>query len=232
MSQTTHHTVIAFVVGTAIACGAARVSTDGAIQPASYDQQTECAPAQFPEQVPAVAQVLDSGALLIQLAQYDAARGASVLGVRFDADGAPVPARVLESPLPQRAADSLAALLTARLRAQTPGSVWGVRVRIRHGAPRDLSIERSVFCPPRQVPGTTRLPVVVSASRPEPARIPPRLVVLVDPTGRVADVRIIHSSGDSRLDRSHADAARQRRFEPARLDGAAVPAWFQIDFSR
>lgn len=230
MSRTTGPAIIAIVVGTTIACAGPRVSTEGPIEPQWYDQRAGCAPAQLPAELPAAAQVLDSAALLTALASQNVGGGESVLAIRFEAAGTPVPARVLESPLPQVAADSLAALLTTHLRAQMSGPFWGARVRVRHGAPQALTIERSVFCPPRAKPDVTRrrLPFVIEGRGAPPPPSPPRLAVLVSPDGRVTDVLIIDSSGDSRVDRSFEDDARRRRFEPARLDGAAVPAWFEI----
>lgn len=52
--------------------------------------------------------------------------------------------------------------------------------------------------------------------------------VLVDPNGRVADVKVAESCGYRMLDRSAVKSVRRWRFEPARRFGHAVEMWVQV----
>jgi TonB family protein len=53
------------------------------------------------------------------------------------------------------------------------------------------------------------------------------LWVLVDTSGRVADVRALRSSGQPELDRAATETIRRSHYTPARRGGVAVPAWTQ-----
>jgi TonB family protein len=51
--------------------------------------------------------------------------------------------------------------------------------------------------------------------------------VLVSATGKVADVRVLQSSGSEALDAAAAEAIQQSSYAPARDDDRAVAAWTQ-----
>jgi periplasmic protein TonB len=58
------------------------------------------------------------------------------------------------------------------------------------------------------------------------------LLVLVDPDGSVADVRIEQSSGHDRLDQSAVEAAKTRsRFKPGTIDGKPARMWFRYRYT-
>ena len=57
--------------------------------------------------------------------------------------------------------------------------------------------------------------------------------VSVDANGKAVDVRVVKSSGSSRLDRSARQAVQRHRFKPATRDGISIPYKykFNVNFS-
>ncbi len=55
------------------------------------------------------------------------------------------------------------------------------------------------------------------------------LGVLVDPSGRVADVRLLEPSGDDGIDRQAIEAVQEVAYHPATRGGRAIPAWARQD---
>jgi protein TonB len=55
------------------------------------------------------------------------------------------------------------------------------------------------------------------------------LKVLVDETGRVADVEVVKSAGGrSALDKAAMKSVRKRRYRPATKNGVAVKVWLSV----
>lgn len=105
---------------------------------------------------------------------------------------------------------------------------WAIRLRISGGASPDMQAEPAVYCPPQPygAEGTRIVPFRIEANSAD--RIPSRsdrLVVeaLVLADGRVADIRLVRSSGMRQLDDEVINALRTVTFLPAVLDGVPVP---------
>ena len=71
-------------------------------------------------------------------------------------------------------------------------------------------------------------PAYPPASRRENEEGTVRLRVLVDETGRPQDVRVLKSSGHSRLDEAAVAAVKRWKFKPATQEAHAVKAWTQV----
>ncbi|NIM52949.1 MAG: TonB family protein [Gemmatimonadales bacterium] len=221
----------------ALACGGSRTSTKGAIEPEWYRDADTCAPARFPATLPTLDALVDSAAVLPQLARSGPRDvPPSVLALRFDGDGVAAPVAVLDTHLPREEADSLAVLIASHLRPQRPGQLWGVRLHVSHATLPALSIHRSEFCPPKPTGPVIRVPFQFEGT-PEDLEDfrragPYHVVALVSSAGAVDIVRLVRSSRSNIMDRLALESVRQLRFEPARLDGAPVPAWFDVRSSK
>jgi TonB family protein len=53
--------------------------------------------------------------------------------------------------------------------------------------------------------------------------------VLVDPSGRVAYVRLLEPSGDGGIDRKAIEMVQSVAYDPATRGGRTVPAWARQD---
>jgi protein TonB len=71
-------------------------------------------------------------------------------------------------------------------------------------------------------------PIYPPASRRQDEEGTVRLRVLVDERGRPQDVRVLKSSGHSRLDEAAVSAVKRWQFKPATQDAHAVRAWTQV----
>ena len=71
-------------------------------------------------------------------------------------------------------------------------------------------------------------PIYPPASRRQDEEGTVRLRVLVDERGRPRDVRVLKSSGHSRLDEAAVSAVKRWQFKPATQDAHAVQAWTQV----
>ena len=72
-------------------------------------------------------------------------------------------------------------------------------------------------------PGGVPAPAAASAHRPRGTPQDLQLQLQVDAGGRVADVRVVQSSGELEVDQSFMDAARAQRFDPATESSFPVP---------
>jgi TonB family protein len=214
------------------ACATAGPTPRGAILPESYAGITECGPAPFPEALPELAQVLDAEAMITQLASRTPDLEEALFAIRYEPDGTPAPTVPLESAFSLAVAQSQAEIVTAHVKRQPPGPVWGVRLRITSTPLPTVLLERSVFCPPRQEQSELKLPFTVTGDPDEPQgpgrTEPARMLVLVDRDGRVAEVRVLRTSGSYTFDRAFEESLRTARFRPALLDDTPVPAWLEI----
>lgn len=215
----------------ATACATAAPSPNGAILPESYAGVTECGPASFPEVLPELAQVVEAEAMITQLAGNTPDLEEALFAIRFEPDGTPAATVPLESAFSLTVAESQARIIMAHVKPQPPGPVWGVRLRITSTPLPTVLLERSVFCLPRPDQSTLRIPFTASGAAEELEELrrpePPLVRVLVDRDGRVAEVRILRSSGSETVDRTFADGLRTARFRAALLDDTPVPAWFE-----
>lgn len=121
----------------------------------------------------------------------------------------PAPAPAPERRPPQRASAAQPAPQPVRLNAALQGM-------------ESFTLEGRVT-PPGALDGArNRGPSFPEASRRRGEEGVVRVELLVDPTGRVADVRILESSGFSALDAAAVQAVREWRFRPAQRAGLPV----------
>jgi len=202
-------------------------------------QQRDCGPAALPDSLPAASQIIDVDRVLSQLAEQYPGVGDPLFAVRYEANGQPAAARVLDSPLRESVADSLGKIVTAHLYPQPAGPVWGVRLHLTHEPAPAIRVERSVYCPPESESGQFVLPFTIDGRGsgevpPRPtAAMPlgfqaPKARVLVSSHGTAREVEIVQSSGNFERDRAFANGLRDARFKPALLDGVAIDAWYEL----
>ena len=199
-----------------------------------YEQQPDsCAASPVPSQLPAVGDVVDTGALRQRLAPALTQGAPLTATIEFASDGSVHRLAVLGAVTDSQTIALLSVAVGSSLRPQPPAPAWSVRLRF----PPDgaaTSVERSEFCPP--VPLGSPGPQLGRAIAPmtldqieELRRAGPfRIRLLVDRTGVVTQANLVQSSGSSFQDRFALDRARQRRFRPALLDGVPVPAWYEV----
>lgn len=232
------------VLATACARGASPQTTIAPLLTPG-EQPDSCAASPIPAILPTLAAIGDSGELAQAFARNvpDVAARGAVFSVWFGPAGRVERALVLRpmfDTTSQRPADSV---IAADLRSDSTGAAWPVRVRMTAGPVPTFEIDRSRFCPPVPLLGApTTSSVVVERPITDPSDLreaedlqhagPFRLRVLVSATGSVAEVKWLRRSGSTVRDRTALTAARDRRFDPASLDGVPVPAWFDIDSAR
>ena len=199
-----------------------------------YEQQPDsCAASPVPSHLPAVGDVVDTGALRQRLAPTFTQGGPLTATVQFASDGRVRRLAVLGAVTDSQTIARLSAAVASSLRPQPPAPAWTIRLRI----PPDgaaTSVERSEFCPPVPLespgPQLRRGIAPMTLDQIEELRRagPFRIRLLVDRTGVVTQTNLVQSSGSSFQDRFALDRARQRRFRPALLDGVPVPAWYEV----
>jgi len=192
-------------------------------------QRRECRETRNPKQLPSPGSLIDSAAAVAQLAALSEPSDTMIFSLFFsDSDSIPRVRAVL-------GADATAAVALARfVRPQKP-DLWGIRVRIVKGASRALTLERSMYCPPRPPP-VVRGPSPVTLVLPQLGESPPRrgriviqLEVLVSEYGEPLNVKITESSGMKDLDDAIVRDWQAKRFEPAQLDGYPLKAVYRTD---
>jgi TonB family protein len=110
---------------------------------------------------------------------------------------------------------------------------WAFRLTVG-GLGQTIAFAPSEFCPPVPVaspgPATGTMTTVLSAEdlRDMQRRGPFRVRVLVGTGGEVMRSELSLSSGSRVQDALALEAAGRRRFLPARIDGIATAAWFEI----
>ena len=197
-------------------------------------QQRACEVAQKPKELPPVGALVDSASAVTALGTIDAPEGMLFSLVLREGDSIP-----LVRPL--FGTDSTAAgIVVSAIRPQKRADEsWAVRLLAVGGPALVLRIERASYCPPvfiSRSQGTSTSIVTVrtsitpdralrTASRPVPIYVR----ALISEEGEPLRVTLKGSSGIPELDEQLAASFRDQRFEPARLDGLAVQAWYQSD---
>jgi len=199
-----------------------------------YEQQPDsCAASPVPSQLPAVGDVVDTGALRQRLAPALTQGAPLTATMEFASDGSVHRLAVLGAVTDSQTIALLSVAVASSLRPQPPAPAWSIRLRF----PPDgaaTSVERSEFCPPVPLespgPQLGRAIARMTLDQIEELRRagPFRIRLLVDRTGVVTQANLVQSSGSSFQDRLALDRARQRRFRPALLDGVPVPAWYEV----
>ncbi len=192
-------------------------------------QRRECRETRNPKHLPSPGSLIDSAAVLAQLAALNEPFDTMVFSLFLnEPDSVPQVRSV-------RGADASAAVVLARfLRPQKPDN-WGIRVRVVRGASPTLTLERSTYCLP--VPpvvnvyyGSVKVVLIhLGESFPRTGVAFVRLEVLVSENGEPLNVKVLESSGIKDLDDAIVRDWQAKRFEPAQLDGYPLKAVYRTD---
>jgi hypothetical protein len=178
------------------------------------------------------------GAVVDSLALVNAARGGPgaapghvLFSLRFDEQGRILSIRAVESTLSAGPEESMNRATLGALRPQAPGQPWSVRLQVTTGDSSQVRIGRSEVCS-AVLSGPIDIMVsrtVVSSSGAQPAAQPeratPHFLLLVDSAGRLIQITLKQSSGESDVDQQLESALRNKNFRPTLLDGAPILAW-------
>lgn len=201
-----------------------------------------CGAAVLPVSLPPVDSVLDSAAAAAAFAADSNAPDQALLSVAFLRTGHPRPVHSLPQLIPVPGLDHAERIVNAALRAQRPGSAWGVRILVKVGPPARLSVERSSYCEPGHYLGTVRVTHVthtvmrgsdIANLQAELAAAEPCTVrFTLDTLGTSVEARIVKSSGSRFMDDLALDGAGSARYLPALLDGFPIDGWVEIESCR
>ncbi len=191
-------------------------------------QGTGCADTQYPPELPPPSALVDSAHAMADLAAF-AGPKPMVFSLVFQRGDSVAQVRALDKN------DAAAAVSLANyVRHAPPGSLWAVRVRIAGGDAPALTLQRSMYCPPVLSGGERRVIVGTVAQAGLPTPMPPDLALsevaadtlpveaLISADGRIVIARVLRSSGKSATDARAVTQLKQRKFEPAKLDGQPV----------
>jgi hypothetical protein len=197
-------------------------------------RERRCQPAEKPKRLPAVADLVDSVALVRTLAESGQA-DTLLLSLLFDDAGRLTTVRPIEG----RAAPpaGLAEAIRSSLKPQKVSGPWAIRLRMSASGPL-VQLERSVYCPaapaqPELSSGTMRIEMR-SGDRMPPAtgKIRVDAEVRLDAQGTPINVDLRQGSGLREIDEETMRRLQTERFLPALVDGLAVPSWYRTDGSR
>lgn len=149
-----------------------------------------------------------------------------IISVRYDDEGHLAWARVIQSSLQRDRVEAIGRLLTATLNDSGPPD-WGVRLLVVGGDV--VSMAPSVVCPAeplrelrrRVVPMVTGPRDVRALEQARGIRYP--VQIFLDANGRITDVKLARSSGDSVVDQFLIDSALSASFRPKLHDGIRMP---------
>jgi hypothetical protein len=200
---------------------------------APHDQ---CPELSRPRKLPAAAELLDTDGIQGIVEEIAAGRRLDALfAVLVGADGAVQRLTLLGGSPDTAATGRVADVLVPRLRAQPAGELRGVRLRVQVGDGFALRVERSRMCapvvvhsPPMGTVAVTRRVVTQEGVRPVPPRplkVDWSLRVLVAADGSVPLVEWARRPNVPEFEEPVREAALATRYEPARIDGVAVPMW-------
>jgi len=192
--------------------------------------RADCQPFAQPKQLPALDAVLDSTGLLSRIQAADSTPAEVLVSVFL---GTPPDGRVLEGSAPTTSAQLALREVLAALRPGSSNAPPGFRVRVRFGAAPSLGLERSVLCTPESEDDASagQVPFTVGRVEARPSSAPTGRTRSITPSyrinsfGRVIGVELGGGTGVPQLDRAIHDAALERRYRPATLDGRAVEVW-------
>ena len=197
-------------------------------------QGTGCRETTFPPTLPAPNALVDSAHAIADLAAFAAPSKPMVFSVVFNEGDSIAHVRALDKN------DAAAAVILANYaRRALPRELWAFRVRIAGGDAPALTLERSMYCPPVLSGGERRVIVGAVAQSGSPTPMPPDLALsivaadtlpveaLISAEGQIVRARVLRSSGNRATDARAVGELKQRKFEPAKLDGQPVQALFR-----
>lgn len=196
-------------------------------------QTRACRPEEFPARLPALAALVDTGALTPALRQLrdssGVAGGEVVLTLWYEPDGVNIRRDVVQHSVAPLLADSVQELVFASL-AQAPAmeAPWGARLRVDLAGEVSYALGRREFCPPR--PRSFALEGEMAAYMGTGVRYrggaPERTVLMqvtVAAAGFVEDARVLRGApSGGTLEKQLRDQVRVYSFYPAVLDGVPV----------
>ncbi len=197
-------------------------------------QGTGCRETTFPPALPAPNALVDSAHAIADLALFAAPSKPMVFSVVFNAGDSIAHVRALDK-------NNAAAAVTLAnyVRRAPPQERWAFRVRIAGGDAPALTLERSMYCPPVLSGGEWRVITGTISQSGFPAPMPPDVAqsevaadtmpveALISADGQVDLARVLRSSGNRATDARAVGNLKQRKFEPAKLDGQPVQAVFR-----
>ena len=183
---------------------------------------TTCRPLSEPKRLPEPSLVLDTAALFVRL---DSVAPGSSGDVAVSVLWSDQPEAYLLGEHPHPPWHNIAReLLLTSLRPAPKNASMAVRVHLQAAPNRRVRLERAILCEPRAVEGQS---VKAAAPSPilgyQPKRV--RTRVLVNPSGAVAAVTILTSSGYPDIDQVLIHSIKARHYRPALLDGRPVAVW-------
>jgi TonB family protein len=191
-------------------------------------QGTSCAETKYPLELPQPSALVDSAHAMEDLAAF-AGPKPMVFSVVFQQGDSVAQVRALDKN------DAAAAVSLANyVRHAPPGDLWAVRVRIAGGDAPALTLQRSIYCPPVLLGGEWRvitgavgqvgalnpMPPDLALSQTTADTMPVEALVSAD--GRIVTARVLQPSGNSATDARAVTQLKQRKFQPAKLDGQPI----------
>jgi len=194
-------------------------------------QHKDCAETRHPKQLPAVSTIVDSAAALAHLLELDSLRGDMRFSLLFDeVDSLPF-IRPLDDANPRAGMTLLHWVVPEK-----PTETWAVRVHVVGGASPSLTIERSIFCPPRPLNASSsftgiefRLFAGDTLPGSESRNVRVRFEALISEDGVPLNVRLLQSSGREDLDNEIRRQLAGVLFHPALLDSIPIQALYRTD---
>lgn len=192
----------------------------------------DCRPLEKPKDLPRLDAVLDSLALLDRVLGLDTMPPVPVIVSVFLSDKPR--AHIVDKSAPTSTEDLVLGHVLASLRPVSKNSPIAVRVHLRLGPARGISLERSVLCAPTALGGLGELkvPFFVGQVRgaspsgpPEPRSVTARIRVSAD--GHVLQVNLGSGTGIPNLDQAMREAILKQRYDPALLDGRPAEVWIE-----
>jgi hypothetical protein len=198
--------------------------------------QDECDVVWIPDELPALAEVLDSTMLMAALPEFaDSIEQSVLLTVRFAPELDHRRVDVIGTEAPIETAGALRAAIETLLHDRDVLDPWGVRIRIMLGASPWVNVETSGYCPPHPErpisPFRVRYIDLSSEQdiRDLMQRGNIRVRVEVDVFGRVAHADLVRQSGSRIWNDMVLNDAWEYRYVPAVLDGVVVQGTFEYD---
>lgn len=188
-----------------------------------------CQPLETPKEVPSLASLLDSVALMGRIADSRVSDPPELrIAVAFPRSGPPRTWLIEAGPAPEISA-WLSGLVHGMLRAGGGPPGTNVRLHLRIAAPIAIRVERSMLCAPVPLGANPELPDFQLKEGNGSA--PPKtwkgvIRQRIGTDGQVLEAKLVPGSGQAVIDRVALEPVYGRKWKPATLDGRPVAVWF------
>jgi hypothetical protein len=202
-----------------------------------------CVDAPLPAVLPAVAQLVDTGAVAAILVGQPLPDGAyALMSLKFDSAGEATRAVVIESSLTNADRNRVALAVANALRTQPRAAApWGVRLRVDASTPPRLRVARAEWCDaaPSNWPAVSGAGEAERMERNgpgEPAGVhfvtePAKWRILIDAEGKVASAALVTATHRPDLAQATQENLMRLRFHPALDDRVPVAVVDTIDYA-